>query len=88
MEEDDISENEEDLEDGTEEETEEDEMDEMDEEMDVTNGDISETGSAFPVLEPSLKSMMGFTGRAQGMLCPASSFLLFALLLEKILIAH
>lgn len=71
MEEDDFSENEEDLEDGTEEETEEDEMDEMDEEMDVTNGDISETGSAFPVLEPSLKSMMGLTSRAQGMLCPA-----------------
>ncbi|KAJ6109513.1 hypothetical protein N7486_001748 [Penicillium sp. IBT 16267x] len=65
MDEDDISENEEELEDGTEEETEEDDMDEMDEEMDDANGDYSETGSAFPVLEPSLKSMMGLTGRAQ-----------------------
>lgn len=68
MDEDDTSENEEELEDGTEEETEEDDMDEMDEEMDDANGDYSETGSAFPVLEPSLKSMMGLTGRAQGML--------------------
>ncbi|KAJ5627825.1 hypothetical protein N7490_010053 [Penicillium lividum] len=62
MEEDDAFENEEQLEDGTEEEM---EQDEMDEEMDHTNGDVSEGGSGFPVLEPSLKSMTGLSGRSQ-----------------------
>ncbi|KAJ5937803.1 hypothetical protein N7454_004145 [Penicillium verhagenii] len=49
------------LEEGTEEEMEE---DEMDEEMDDVNGEISETGSGFPVLNPNLKSMMSFASGA------------------------
>lgn len=54
-----------------EEELEEDEVDEdeaMDETMDDVNGDGgSETASAFPALEPSLKSVVGFSGRTQGL---------------------
>ncbi|KAJ5917431.1 hypothetical protein N7466_010985 [Penicillium verhagenii] len=49
------------LEEGTEEEIEE---DEMDEEMDDVNGEISETGSGFPVLDHNLKSMMSFASGA------------------------
>lgn len=41
---------------------------EMDETMDDVNGDVvSETGSAFPASERSLKSVVNFSSRAQGL---------------------
>ena len=61
MDEDEAYENEEGLEEDVGEEDE-------DEEMDDVNGDAaSETSSAFPVLEPSLKSVMGLTTKSQGL---------------------
>ncbi|KAJ5166830.1 uncharacterized protein N7482_005611 [Penicillium canariense] len=39
--------------------------DEMGNEMDGVNGNDSENGSAIPMLEPNLKSVMGFTSRVQ-----------------------
>lgn len=63
--EDEVFENGEGLEDETEEEM---EGEEMDEEMDDVNGDFSQTGASFPVLEPSFKSMKGFTNNTPGML--------------------
>lgn len=55
-------------EDGEEEELEEDEV--MDESMDDVDGDEdSEPASAFPALEPSLKSVVGFAGPTQGLFC-------------------
>ncbi|KAJ5291285.1 hypothetical protein N7478_000536 [Penicillium angulare] len=58
--EDEVYENGEGLEDETEEEM---EGEEMDEEMDDVNGDFSQTGASFPVLEPSFKSAMGFNNK-------------------------